>query len=230
MPDTTTTTTPPAGGTTTTTTDTTTTPPAGAPPAAPPAGGNASTPISMTSEQLKNRLDETRTAAETKLLKSLGFDKTTDAAEFLKKAKELQQSQLTEQEKLQNSVKELEPKAKRADALEQQLTALVDEQFAALPEAARTAIDTVANGNAEKRLEMMRVMRASGLLGAAPPAPAAPAGPATSAPPANPPTPAGSRTKFDEWQDLEKDPNKRVISSIFYNSHKAEIERARPAT
>jgi hypothetical protein len=122
---------------------------------------------------------------------------------------------------------ELTPKAQEADELRALLSSSVEAQFNTLPEAARNAIDAVANGDPRERIKLIGVMQAAG-LGAAPAAPAVPATP----PPASagnagapPPKPSGAQSMFEQWEAIT-DP---VARPLFYRAHSREIEGSRPA-
>lgn len=184
--------------------------------------------VQMTAEQLKSRLEEEREKSRLRVIKDLGFEKVDDAKNAFKVLKELQDAQLTEQQRLAKERDELKPKAERTAALEAQLAGMVDEQFATFPEAAQKAIDSVANGNAEKRLELMRMMKSAGLVQAGAAAPIAPVPPVSTGAGAPPPKAGAARTKHDELKELEvKSP---YAAAIFYAAHQQEIERDRPAT
>ncbi|HEY3498042.1 MAG TPA: hypothetical protein VGK73_25260 [Polyangiaceae bacterium] len=215
------------------------TPPKGEPapspvPAPSPAPQNtpatpAAAKVEMTSEQLNERLAEAQSAAVRKLLKQHGFSKDEDLGAALKKLKDAEQATLTEQEKLKKQLDELSPKAKRTEALETQFSALVDEQFKALPENVQKAVDSEAEGDPEARLILMRVLRAAGLGSMPAPATTTPAvtPPATAAPsPA--PAPSGAPTKFQEWESMRA--RNSTLGDIFYQTHQREIERTRPAS
>lgn len=86
-------------------------PPPAQPVAAPPAPGTESTPITMSSEQLKERLDRARAQAHEELLKSLGIKSTDEAKTKLQqmqdneKKSELERlSKLSEQQRLEEQL------------------------------------------------------------------------------------------------------------------------------
>lgn len=204
-------------------------------PAAPPPAAAAPPPpaeptISMPSAAFKSRLDEERSKGAAKLLKDLGFEKPEDAQAALKALKAREDADLSEKQRLEKRVKELEALEPKAKAYEAQLTAIVEEQFAALPENIQKAIDDVAGGVATERARVMKTFRAHGLIGG-PAAPAAPKPPGPANPPgpnSPPPPPAvATNTKFHEWQEKAK--SSRVAGAIFYRDHHAEIEASRPA-
>jgi hypothetical protein len=181
----------------------------------------------MTSAQLKARLDEATASGASKLLKELGVEKADSLREALKAVREGEAAKLSEKEKLEARIKELEPHEGRAKALGASLTAIAEEQFAALPENVQKAIDAEAAGDPEKRLALMRVLRAAG--GAMATTPAAPGvtPPVTTAPsPA--PAPAAGATKFTEWEAMRA--RSPMLGDIFYQTHSREIERTRPAS
>lgn len=208
------------------------TPPAangGEPPAPKPADPPAPAAISLTNEQLKQRLDESKASGTKAVLKSLGFESEDAAKAALKTLKDLQTAQLTDAEKRDARIKELEPLATRATALEGTLAKLVEGQFSRLSEAAQKAIDAVAQGNAEKRLELMTVLEASGgLTPAAPPGPAPKPAPASITPSPAPAPAAGVKTKFDEWQELQK--TNSLLGDLFFTQNQRAIEASRPAS
>lgn len=197
--------------------------PAVTPPAVDPAT------VSMPSDAFKARLDETAAKGQAKLLKKYGFEKETDLEAALAAAKALQAEKLTETEKRDARIKELEPQAAKATVLEQRFAAMIDEQFRALPESVQTAIDKTANGDASKRDEAMSMLRASGLLNAAPVTAAAPVQPAPkTVAPSPAPTPSGAQTKFQEWEAMrERNP---MLGAMFFQTHQHEIEATRPAS
>lgn len=195
-------------------------------PAAPPAAPQTPKASDLPDEALAARLERERKSAEAKLLGSLGVTNADEIKARLKELDDLKTAQLSEAERTQKTIADLTPKAQRAEVLEQRLAAIVEEQFAALPESQRNAIDSVASGNAEKRLELMQVMRAAGLVPIAqPPAAPKPPPPANTAPPVNAPSPAGSETAWDKYAAITN-PTTR---SLFYRTHTAEIEASRPA-
>jgi hypothetical protein len=123
---------------------------------------------------------------------------------------------------------ELTPKAQEADELRALLSSSVEAQFNTLPEAARNAIDAVANGDPRERMKLIGVMQAAGIGAAAPATPPAPGNP----PPASagnagtpPPRPSGVQSMFEQW-DAITDP---VARTLFYRVHSREIEGSRTA-
>lgn len=188
----------------------------------------------MTSDQLKERLAEAQAAATRSLLKGFGFESEDAAKAALKKLNDLEAEKLSDREKLEKRIKELEPLAARAQTVDGMLRGLVESQFNELPESVRKAIDTTANGDPDRRLELMGLFRASGLLNQQPaPAPAAPAAAPVAPPapvsvaPSPAPTPSGAPTKYQEWEMMRaKSP---LAGDIFYQQHQREIDRTRPA-
>jgi hypothetical protein len=209
-----------------------------APPPVPPAAPLTAPPgpakVELTSDQLKQRLDESRaaggTAKEQELLKTLGYKTLAEAQAVLNAVKAKADAELSEIDRLKKENGELKPRADRAAKLEETFKHMVDQQFGELPENVRTAIDSIANGDPDERLRMMSVMRAAGVLNpapAAPPPPAKPA-PANTAGAGGNPKPAESKTKFETWDALKRE-GKDVAASIFYTANQADIEKSRPA-
>lgn len=184
--------------------------------------------VRLTSAQLKDRLDETRRSAETAALKGLGFETREQADAFVKSAKALQDAQLTEAQRQAKALEELAPKAQRADALAARLKTYSDREFAGLPETIQKAIDKSANGDPEKRLEVIDLFRESGLLGASITTPQpAPAPANAGAGQGAPPKPTTAQTPFDQWQSLMT-AGKTVQADIFYQTNAPAIEKSRP--
>lgn len=142
------------------------------PPATTPAAAQVATappkpaaaPIGITSEQLKDRLDEERVKTtdrvRAELLKELGMTDTASAKAKLEALAKLEAEKLSELERRDKEIADLKPKADRVSAIEKQFADVVEEQFKALPKDVQKAIDASANGNAEERMKMMRVYRA----------------------------------------------------------------------
>lgn len=205
--------------------------PGAEPPAVPPAAPAPPAPVvakvELTSEQLTQRLTESGASASKRLLKSLGFESEDAAKAALGKLKDLETASLTEKEKLERQIADLTPKVQRGDAAHARLSALVDAQFKALPEAVQAAIDATAKGDPDKRLDAMAIVAAA--QGAAPPASAPPKPAPVNLTPSPAPAPAtGVRTKFDEWQEHQK--TSPMLGDLFYNQHQRAIELSRPAS
>lgn len=225
-------------------------PPAGTPAIAPatetPAQAEPSAgtpPVSQTELQLDPakppawlapRLQEAKDAAVNTLLKGSGLTTADELKTKLTRLAELEQAQLTESERVAKQLEDLKPKAERLGHVEQLLAKVVETQFSALPETVKTAIDAQAGGDPEKRLQLLSVMQASGLLPAsslplpAPtpaPAPAPAPKPADTAPPGKPPAPSGTSTKYDEWNAMPEG----AMKSLYFGANIHEIERSRPA-
>lgn len=183
--------------------------------------------VELPLDAFNKRLADARDSGVKEALKALGVEKIEDAKALLDFAKQAKDAQKTEFEKLQDQIKALEPKAQKAEAYEKLVADMVNAQFEALPDAAKSAIDKQANGDPQERHRLMQVMREAGLLNGAPVAPPKPPAPANAAPASAPPSPAPARTAWDEYQDLKQ--KSSVLGSVYYETHKAEIERTRPA-
>jgi hypothetical protein len=199
--------------------------PAPTPVATPPAVAK----VEMTSDQLRERLSESGSAAQKALLKELGVKSLDDAKAALKKLADVEAASLSEAEKRQAEIDALKPRAERADRAAALLLELANEQLKGLPEEARKLIDDEVGDDPEARILMVKLAKAMAPASAAPAVPAAPAvaPPATTAPsPA--PAPAGASTKYQEWEAMKS--RSATLGDIFYSTHKREIERTRPAS
>lgn len=196
-------------------------PPAPAAPAAQPAA--AAPPDDQAPPWLNDRLKQARESERKKTLAELGVDDPTKIKEKLKRLDELETAKLSDQERVEKLIKELTPKAEQAERLQTLFSSVVESRFNALADKQREAIDAVANGNAEKRWELMQVMESAGLLAGTPPPPR-PAQTAPAAPPA--PAPATPETMFTKWQGLRTKDS--VAASVFYQLNAMAIEQSRP--
>lgn len=223
----------------------TTLPGTAVPPAPPPAPAPAPEPdkgkeVQMSSNELRKRLEQTRTSAEAKLLQRLGFEDVEKAQTVLAELRTIQESQLSDSERQQKTIDELKPKAAEAERLGGLVKKLVEQRFGALPEKAQEAIDKVAEGNAEKRLELITVMEASGMLGEVPASATTESGgngqqqeqqakptaqPKSTAPAETPPKSGGAQNFWDQYQAITNP----MEQAIFWDLNKAAIQRDRPA-
>lgn len=121
--------------------------------------------VRLTSTQLKERLDETRAAAERRVLAELGFDDLGKAKESLAKA-----APRNDEKWAQLETTAAQQAAKLAE-LESYLVAVTQERanntLSGLPEQARKAIED-ATDDAEERIALAQVFAAAGFTGAQP--------------------------------------------------------------
>jgi hypothetical protein len=82
---------------------------------------------------LPERLAQAQRAAASQLFSKFGVKSQEELDAKLKRLDELETAQLSEAERTQKLIKELEPKAQRAAHVEALLTGLVESQFKALP-------------------------------------------------------------------------------------------------
>lgn len=135
--------------------------------------------VRLTSAQLKERLDETRAAAERRILSELGVDDLGKAKELLSKA-----APRTDEKWSQIEATTVAQQAKIAE-MEAMLAAVTQERavsaLSVLPEQARRAIEE-ATDDPEERVALAQVLQAAGVSSPPAPAPvaAAPAVPAMS--------------------------------------------------
>lgn len=120
--------------------------------------------VRLTSAQLKERLDETRAAAERRVLAELGVDDLGKAKELLSKA-----APRTD-EKWQSLEATASEQASKLAEMESLLAAMTAERanaaLSALPEQARKAIED-ATDDPEERVALVQVFQAAGLQAAA---------------------------------------------------------------
>lgn len=194
--------------------------------------------VSMTSEQLKARLNEERDKGAKSFLKELGLESKEDAIAIISYAKKRQDEEKTELEKRDALINELKPKAERYESIRTRYEARVNAEFDALPETARQAIDEQAKGNAEERERFMQMFAKAGILKSAPTQndgehagkgqPAAPPAPRNTTNAAPPPRPSAAPSAWEQYQALlSKSP---VRAQLFYAANQFAIDQARPAS
>lgn len=221
------------------------TPAASAAPPAPPASPTATDAdtVRMSSAKLKERLEESATAAQRKLLKDLGFEKPEDMKGALKRLKDLEDEKLTAEERTRKQLKELSDAAEAAKPIAALAKDAVEELFATLPEDQRKVIDETANGDPAERLRLIRFARklappstlapqqpASQTLAIQPPPPAAPPSqtpPATTAPPPGAPRPGAVKTKWEQYQEMLT-AGQQAQATIFYSLNERAIRASAP--
>jgi len=187
--------------------------------------------VRLTSAQLKERLDETRAAAERRLLAELGVDDLSKAKELLSKA-----APRTD-EKWQSLEASAAQQAEKLAEMESLLAAVAQERaasaLAALPEQARRAIEE-ATDDPEERVALAQVLEAAGLRPASSAAPVdaqqqptaaalAPAPAASTAPPRSAPADASvsQPDRRAEYQRLKE--SNPVAAAFFLKRHLVEI-------
>lgn len=221
---------------------------------APPLPVGASAPavdekfVKMSSEAFAKRQAEAAESAQRKLLKDLGVDKPEDLKAALASLKALQDEKLSDKERTEKQIRELEKASEKGSKSAALAIEAVNELFASLPEDQRAAIDEMANGDPAERLRLIRFARKLGSVpvpaippaavpGTAPPAqaatgtpppavPPAPPPPANLAPPPGAPRSSAQKTKHDEYQELQRtDPKK---ATVFFMLHERAINASAP--
>jgi len=179
---------------------------------------------------LAPRLQEAKDAATNALLRAAGVAKTEELTAKLARLTELETAQLTAEERSARELAELRTKAAETDRYKQMSSALAEQQFAALPENERAALEDLSPLDRIPYITRFAKAR-SGSQGvvdpalAISPAPAPAPKPADTAPPGKAPAPAVTRSKYDEWQAM---PN-GTMKAIFYGQFTQDIESSRPS-
>jgi flagellar hook-basal body complex protein FliE len=187
------------------------------PPAAPVAPENPA--------WLPGRLSEARETERKKLLQDFGVEKPEDLKAKLARLSELEAASLSEQERTQKQLADLSAKAQQFEALQKTFTQMVESEFSSLNDQQKSAIDARANGDAQKRWEIMDIMKAAGALTVQPPAPkpATTAAPGAPPPPASPKDPKSPRAIYEAKKQIDP-----MAAELYRQMHAAAIE-ASPA-
>lgn len=186
---------------------------------------------------LPGRLEQAKRAAQVELLKELGIDDPKAGKAALDAYKSLQEAQKSELQRAQEAAAANANAAKERDAYKARVEAITFERLTALEPDKQAIVKSLAGDDPLKISTTLDMLIPTwGKTPAAPAVPVAPQpqlpaapAPANTAPAAAPPKPGLAKTKFDEWQDLEK--KGAVLSaSLFYEANKTSIEQSRPAT
>jgi hypothetical protein len=212
-----------------------------------PAGESAGNAGQFKPEWLNERIAQAKTnaAAEARasLLKELGVPDAAAAAKLLEDGKKAADAQLTELQRRDARIKELEPATAQAAALRDALAKRVGVELATLPEAAQASIKALAGDDPIKVLEAIDLAKAMAGAptatppsGAPQPAPAAPAqgtkppvAPAanTTAAAGGPPSAAGSPPDhLAVWQGY-LDKGNPMAAAQYFAGHEQEIVAAK---
>lgn len=179
-------------------------------------------PEPVSPKWLPERLEQARASERKKLMQEFGVESPDALRQRLARAQELEDAQLSEQERTEKLLRELQPKAERVERLETLFASVVEAKFTGLSEQQQAAIDAVAAGNAEERWKIMSVMEAAGSLAAPPQQPK----PANTAPQGQPPPdPAKPKTPYEIWQD--KKASNSTEAALFYQLNSFAIENSR---
>lgn len=216
--------------------------PAAAAPAAPmtPAAAAPAVPIVPANAEpekephwLPDRLRRSEEAARKAILKELGVENPKDAKAALDAYKAVQEANKSELQKAQERAAALEAKANERDQYRSAVEAQAAADLASLSPEQRAAVEALAGDDPLKVSTAIRALRPTWAAPAAPGNPSAPAAPAPMAAPANTaapaaaPRPSSPKSKWDEFQDLDRS-NPRA-AGLFYSLNKLAIEASRPA-
>jgi hypothetical protein len=220
-------------------------PPVAQPPIAEPAKTGAK--VEMTSDELKRRLDETRSKtreeARLEFLKSFGVSDEAALKTAIAEQKRLEDEKRTDLEKRDALIKSLEPKAQRADELLTIVKTMAEEQEAALTEAQKAVVAQLAGDDPAKRIGVIKALRSA--LPAAPiaaPQASAPVAPVAAKPPLQPgantapppaPSPSGVVSPHVDhlatWDALKSRNDGGYSAAQYYNRNMAAIIAAQKA-
>lgn len=109
---------------------------------------------------MSDRLGRAKRAEQDRILKELGFGDLDAAKATLAKAKEYEDSQKSELERLTEQLLETKQRASRADAMAKTLAKLAERELSGLAEDEREFIMSVAGDDAQRQLELAAQYRA----------------------------------------------------------------------
>lgn len=171
---------------------------------------------------LPDRLKQAENSAVAKLLNGLGVDKPEALKAQLDKLRALEESQLSESEKVAKRIAELEPQAKRAEQLEGAVKLYADREFQSLSEPQRNAVTAIAGNDPASILKTIESLRPTWFQAAPATAPAAPPASTSAAPP--PPAAAGGVSETDHKSRFEQLKKENPFEAArYFGAHKAAI-------
>lgn len=177
-----------------------------------PAVPAVSAEVRLTSTQLKERLDETRAAAERRVLAELGFDDLGKAKESLAKATPRTDDKWSQ---LESTAAQ---QASKLAEMELLLAAVTQERatntLSSLPEQARKAIED-ATDDAEERIALAQVFAAAGVLNPPSVLPVVPQPVVSTAPPRSAPADA-SATPPNRKQEYDRLKKENPVAAAHY--------------
>lgn len=175
---------------------------------------------------LKSRLDRERDAATRAALRELGMDDLTAAKEQLSAFKALQESKLSEEERLRQKLSELD--ATKAELAEYRaaVDAQAVEAMAALTDTQKAAVLAIAGDSPHKQIRAIAALKTT-WVEVQPTKPIAP--PLSTAPASKAPTPTADAptSVLLKYEALEQQHPARA--AYFYLKHQREIEHAKKA-
>lgn len=161
-----------------------------------------------------------------KLVKQLGLESLDEAKALLDEAKRLKAERLSETERMQARIKELESLAKDAEELRGSVAVQAKEAMSALTQAQREAVEDLAGESPSKQLKAIAKLRPTWAASApAPLPPPASTAPATSSAPA--PTASHSENHLATWERLKS--IHPIAAAYYLDQHQIEISEARKA-
>lgn len=108
---------------------------------------------------IKPRLEREAAAAEARILKSLGVSSVDEAKAKFADAQKVLDAQLSEQERQNKRLAELEPTAARVGALEATVREYADRELAGLTDLQRASVASLAGDDPAKILKALEVLR-----------------------------------------------------------------------
>jgi hypothetical protein len=173
---------------------------------------------------LPRRLDEAKRSAQRQVFEQYGVKSQAELDAKFQRLKELEDAQLTDQERTKKQLDELAAKAQAGERYRESFAKLVDAEFGKLTDEQRQAIDRQAAGDPDRRWQLMELAAAFQQPATGTTRPAAnstnPAAP-------RPPSPVPAKTPFETFLEMKAmSPN---LAAIFYTNNKTAIEKSRPS-
>jgi hypothetical protein len=203
----------------------------GAPPVAPPPqepGKRVSTddmPPEALSARLEREAKKATDAATRAIADKLGMP-IEQAAAMIAKAKELEDAQKSETQRLQEQLAALTPRATERDRMFDRLKELADLQYGELGDDHKAVVDDLSSADdPDTRIKVIASLKRRGITGKAPPTPTLPDGANTSKAPTGPKPPDAAEGSpefhFQKWQSMPS-----LLRAAYFDSHADLITKA----
>jgi len=187
-------------------------PPPNPPP--PPSDPPDEKKLSLTQQALNDRLDQAKRSANAELLATLGVKDPAEAKAKLDALRATEDAQKTEAQRQTDKIAALEPRAARADVLEQRVSELAALELGKLPPEHKAFVEDMTKDPAEQ-LRAITALQARGVLkagtpGAALPPPAPPGANTTGA---GAPPPAGGALTAPSTPEQHRAEHDRLVKA-----------------
>lgn len=182
--------------------------------------------ITMSSSQLKERLDRARETEQKKLLSALGVDDLNAAKAALKAQREREEEQMSLEQRLSAVESERAKQTAQLERYRAAVEAQSESVMSDLTEAQRNAVLAVAGDDPAMRLQTVAALRPTWVT-ADPVEPIAPPAPVNTAPPRSQPSDSTADVSqpnhAEVYRRLKSDPKTAAAAAVYMNRYSTQI-------